>query len=536
MKQLVIIPMAFLLLIGGWTVTRAMIPTGITVTVNQTSDVSDMNPGDGICDVSVNAGDQCTWRAAIEELNAFGPDATPHRIEFDIAGTGPFTITPGTALPAITVPLEINGETQPGASCPTTGSPANLQIVLDGSNAGTDVHGLLLEAGSEGSLVRGLVIGNFTRDGLRILSDNNRIRCNHLGLGLDGVTVMANDWNGVSIFGDGNMVGGLLAGQRNVISGNAMIGIRAEAENIVIRNNFIGATADGLSALPNDDGIYVSGNNNIIGGNTASARNVIGGNTGFGIRVNNGDNNLILGNYIGVARDGVTPLPNLFSDGVELLGGAIGNVVGGTAVGEANIIAHNGGYGVLVDDNVGGMPGQNSIRGNAIFNNLDLGIDLGGDGVDVNDPGDGDTGENERQNYPVLSLPPGSLILTGALESQPNTQYTVDVYRSDSCDSSGYGEGQEYLGGGLLTTDASGYGEAIANLTGLVSPGDSITAVATDPNGNSSEFSACVTVTLSPTPTPTPTQTATPGPSPTPTIEPTPMPGDFFIYLPVVVR
>ncbi len=41
----------------------------------------------------------------------------------------------------------------------------------------------------------------------------------------------------------------------------------------------------------------------------------------------------------------------------------------------------------------------------SINDNGELGIDLGGDGVTDNDPilGDGDTGENNLQNYPMLT-------------------------------------------------------------------------------------------------------------------------------------
>ncbi|MBE7531416.1 MAG: hypothetical protein HND44_04925 [Chloroflexi bacterium] len=555
MKRFAMIPMLFLLLIGGWTVARALVPTGVTLTVNWTTDANDMNPGDGICDVSVNGGEQCNLRAAIEELNALGPDATLHHIEFNLSGTGPFTFTPASPYPPITVPLEIDGATQPGAACPANGTtPATLMIVLDGSNAGTgqSADGLVLDTGSDGSIIRGLVIGNFDNEGIRINSHDNRVRCSHLGLGADGVTAMGNGFYGVGLAGDNNVVGGPLHAQRNVISANEIDGVRllSGAENNTITNNFIGVTADGLSALGNDNGIYVGSHNNTIGGPAAIARNVISGNTGYGIRVNSMGGNVIQGNLIGVARDGSTAVPNIW-DGIQIYGLAVDNVIGGIGAGEGNLIAHNLGNGVIVDTSGAGVPVQNPIRGNRIYSNIGLGIDLEEDGVDVNDPGDGDGEANGRQNYPVLSLPPGSLILTGVLDSLPNTSFTVDVYRSDSCDSSGYGEGQEYLGGGLITTDASGYGEGTADLTGLVSEGDSITAVATDPDGNSSEFSACVTVMPAPTPTPTPTQTATPGPSPTPTntatpgpsptgtpvIDPTPVPSyDFFIYLPVIVR
>ncbi|MCI0399218.1 MAG: hypothetical protein L0332_18805 [Chloroflexi bacterium] len=492
---------ASLLLLGGWAVALAAAPTSSTVTVNQTSDVSDLNAGDGVCDVSVNVGDQCTLRAAIEELNAQGPAATPHHIEFNISGSGPFTITPGSTLPAIAVPVEIDGETQPGAACPTANAPAELLIVLDGSNAGTDVTGLVLGFGSDGSAIRGLVIGNFDSSGIRIESNNSSIRCNHIGLGVDGFSNMGNNFWGITVTGDSNTIGGQLSpAQRNVISANGPYGgiyIGGGADGNHVANNFVGTTADGMSALGNDAaGILVSGEVNEIGSDVATARDVIGGN-GDGIVVNPGDNNVIRGNYIGIARDGITPLPNL-GNGVELAEEAIANIIGGTAAGEANVIAHNVSHGITLVEVSGFAPVQNEIRGNAIYNNAGLGIDLGDDGVDNNDPGDGDGGENEGQNYPVLLAATGSLVITGTLHSQPNTQYTIDFYRSNNCDPSGYGEGQEHLAGGTATTNGSGQVNFVANPAVSVALGDSITATATDPNGNTSEFSACVTVEAPP--------------------------------------
>ncbi len=113
------------LLAGIWAVRTAYAAS--TLTVNEIGDSSDLTPGDGQCDTDGGTlGDQCTLRAAIEELNAQGPDVTPHRIEFNItSGTGPFTITLTAPLPMITVPVVIDGETQPGASCPT----ANTRLI-----------------------------------------------------------------------------------------------------------------------------------------------------------------------------------------------------------------------------------------------------------------------------------------------------------------------------------------------------------------------------------------------------------------------
>ena len=522
---LLILLIAGVLLLGSWLVAPTLYAAGTTLTVTGYGDFNDLNPGDGICDTNSSLpGNQCSLRAAIEELNALGPETTPHRIEFNITGTGPFTITPGSPLPDITVPMEIRGQTQPGASCPTINSPANLLIVLDGRNVGSS--GLVLAAGSDGSTIRGLVIGNFgdggfDDSGIYILSDDNIIRCNHVGVDVDGVSSIGNSDNGIYVAGDNNIIGGHASpAPRNVISGNTTangIYIRAGNNNYVA-NNFIGTSADGMAALPNYDGVYVFGNGNVIGGPAAFARNVISGNDADGLRVHASEDTVIQGNFIGVARDGVTPLANR-RDGVELFGIAMNNEVGGVSAGEANLIAHNLFNGVNIKNGSTGTPIQNSVRGNAIFDNGGLGIDLGNDGIDNNDPGDGDGGENQRQNYPVLVSSPGSTIVDVSLDSEPNAVYQVDIYLNDSCDPSGFGEGQEHIAAINRQTDSSGQLSFEYSLSGA--SGSYLTATATDPDGNTSEFSNCALLEDAPTATPTPTNTASPSPAPTATNTPT---------------
>src|SRR5262249_20309335 len=69
-----------------------------------------------------------------------------------------------------------------------------------------------------------------------------------------------------------------------------------------------------------------------------------------------------------------------------------------------------------------------------------------------------------------------------------STTITLDFYSNSSVDPSGYGEGQIYLGSTTVTTDGSG--NATFNATvAASSSGQSITATATDPAGNTSEFS-----------------------------------------------
>jgi hypothetical protein len=532
----------------------------VILTVNDTSDLNDETPGDGVCDTSsTTAGDQCSLRAAIEEVNAQGASISPYNIDFNISGTGPFVISPGTALPTIVVPVNINGESQPGAACTSAGSLANLQIVLSGSNAGSGASGLILGPGSDSSTLRGMVIGNFDSNGVQIQSDTNIVGCMYIGIGADGITDMGNGSFGIFISnGDNNFIGGeSTAAQRNVISNN-WFGIRIDGGiDNQIKNNFIGTTADGLSADGNSYGIYISTTGNMVGSNLSLGHNLISGNIGPGIRLNSAQYNIIYGNYIGFARDHTTPLPNQ-GNGIEVLGDSYYNTIGDTGSGEGNHIAYNGNYGILLTQNLNGIPVLNQLRGNAIFENGNLGIDLGMDGIDVNDAGDADNGENEHQNYPVLQAVAGSPVITVTLNSQANATYSIDFYRNDSCDPSTYGEGQEYLIKGMvLTTDVSGHAEGSYTPGSKVAPGDSITALAIADGGDTSEFSACVTLNFSPTPTPTATSTITPtatvtpsstptsdasstsSPPPTPTLEVTPTPPptsspDSQLYLPIL--
>jgi hypothetical protein len=138
------------------------------------------------------------------------------------------------------------------------------------------------------------------------------------------------------------------------------------------------------------------------------------------------------------------------------------------------------------------------IRGNVIGPNGSLqqdglGIDLGHDGVTPNDPGDGDTGPNNLQNFPVLtqaSSPGGTTSVQGSLNSTANTSFSLQFFSSPVCDPSGHGEGQTFLGSTPVTTDGAGNAGFAASLPATA--GSFVTATVTDPAGNSSEFSACV--------------------------------------------
>src|SRR5262249_32103234 len=120
----------------------------------------------------------------------------------------------------------------------------------------------------------------------------------------------------------------------------------------------------------------------------------------------------------------------------------------------------------------------------------------GADGVTANDAGDGDTGANQLQNFPVLTAATNasaSVTIAGTLNSKASTTFDLDFFSNVRCDPSGSGEGQNYIGSASVTTDGSG--NASFNVT-LPVPvvGRYITSTAADPLGNASEFSPCVAV------------------------------------------
>ena len=315
-------------------------------------------------------------------------------IDFNIAGAGPHTIAVTSALPAINDAVIIDGYTQPGATANTLpfGSDAVLKIQIDGGLA-SDVDGLSLAAGSDGSTIRGLSITGFVAgtnggEAIDIQSDSNFIRGNYIGLDADGSTTSGNR-TAIDIHGGAsdNMIGGTNPADRNVLSANSYAGV------------FI--------------------------------RNV------------NSDNNEIYGNYIGLDASGVTLIGNN-AFGVVIFAQADGNIVGGINAGEANVVAGNG-NGVLVDTTAI----NTSIRGNSIYANTGEGIDLENDGVTFNDLGDGDTGPNNLQNFPILTAAIVSgtdLTVTGSLDSTPSTAFDFDFFASTTQDASGYGEAERYIG------------------------------------------------------------------------------------------
>jgi titin len=197
----------------------------------------------------------------------------------------------------------------------------------------------------------------------------NRLSGNFIGTDVYGKTSLGNHYAGVEITGTGgNQIGGTNAGDGNVISGNVEDGIALNggtAANL-IQGNFIGLSAAGTNALHNgQNGISISGgSSNLVGGAVAGARNVISGNSAYGIGILQlaDSGNSVLGNYIGTDVTGSKAVGNTLS-GVQLQGCA--NTIGGTAAGAGNVISGNGQQGVWLVGTNGNVTG-NVIQGNLI--------------------------------------------------------------------------------------------------------------------------------------------------------------------------
>src|SRR5208283_5369756 len=139
----------------------------------------------------------------------------------------------------------------------------------------------------------------------------------------------------------------------------------------------------------------------------------------------------------------------------------------------------------------------------AIFNNGALGIDLGNYGVNTNvdcESGVAANAANAGQNYPVLTnVYSGTATqIRGTLDSGAGKTYLLQFFSSPAGDTSGYGEGQVLLGQTNLSLGAMCLSNFTVVLPVSVPAGWVVTATATDPANNTSEFSAWTNVVVVP--------------------------------------
>jgi len=502
-------------------------------------------------------------RQAIASANS---NAGTDNIVFNIAGTGVQTITLASALPNITDAVTIDGTTEPSyAGSPLIvldggGAVANVLTLSGSGSNGSTVRGLdiqnftgygILVTGSSNNTIAGnyigidatgsFAVGANALNGIFVANGNNnviggstladrnviagaynsgiaiasgtatgnRIIGNYVGINAIGTAAIGTSTAQVELLAAGNIIGGSGAGEGNVIAGIAamdLIEIGLGADNSQVQGNIIGLNATGTAPIfsSNNDGIFVLSNNNLIGGTTAGARNVIGGLGEYGINFGQGAlGNVVQGNYIGTDVTGTASIGNALG-GIFVTSGS-NNLIGGTVIGAGNLVVNNGGDGIGI---VASASTGNSILGNSIYGNAGLAISMQGGGVTLNDTGDADTGANNLQNFPVLTMAKtdgsSQVNISGTLNSTASSYFRIELFASPSADSSGYGEGRTYLGFVNVATNAGGNASFTTSLAANVPAGYAISATATRSSNtysiftDTSEFAASITSTAPP--------------------------------------
>ena len=377
----------------------------------------------------------------------------------------------------------------------------------DGNTTGVDIIGGTGNTiGGTSAAARNVISGN-EGSGVRVdlfIATGTLIQGNSIGTDASGRMSLGNAVAGVDLAGSSVTV------SRNVISDNGQNGVVANNSEAIFGNRIVSNGNPHLAGGAFGAGIKVYGSNNTIGGTGAFQSNVISSNAADGVAIISvnpgvtGNENVVQGNDIGTEPGTVYNDEGNGGDGVSIEttgdgSGGINNVIGdapsASVTGAGNVIAFNGLNGVSIFSDIGADNTGNAVLGNSIFENKLLGIDLGNDGVTANGSHAGQSGPNNWQATPIITsavvdnnVDGASVLIAGTLDSLANTTYRIDFLQDVAADSATSREFLNFIGMRTVTTDATGHASFSDNFF-VRGPGV-FTATATDPTGNTSEFSA----------------------------------------------
>jgi Domain of unknown function (DUF4214)/Right handed beta helix region len=379
----------------------------------------------------------------------------------------------------------------------------------DTDKVGNAKDGILITSTGSGNFVKTSVFSANGMNGIEVGENASDVQLTELivGLNTDGQKPIPNQGDGIKI--DNNASNIQIGAFQTTIAPRVIDGanlgdgidITDTAHDIVIIGCAIGVSKANTDLGNQGDGIFVGGgtSNISIGGVDPQLGNVIGANLGNGIHLTGTSNIQIVGNQLGVnAASPPLSLPNQLN-GI-LIEDSEGIVSSVTISG--NTILNSGLAGIAIGANTSDASTGITVSQNSIDNNGGLGIDLADDGVTPNDLKDPDVGPNLLQNYPVLQTVTTSgsaSTATGILNSLPDQQFRIEFFASPTAAASGFGQGLNYLGSTVVTTD--NLGNATFNATGLagISLGFVMSATATQlATGNTSEFSSDALIAASP--------------------------------------
>ncbi len=401
------------------------VPAHAAGTVEVTSAGDEGASGGAVCPHAT----LCTLRRAIEVANA-DASGSPFVITF-APSNSPFDIAVGnTPLPNIT---------RDGVAIDGAGATVMVR------NASTS-----LSATSNGLTVTG---ASFV-----LRSTNVR--------GFPGACVAVTGANAtIGVPAAGNSVGG------------CGTGIAVSSAGAILRANLVGFTPGG-SPDPVETGVVIAAGNGQVGGppTVSGAGNVIG-NATTGVFVGSGTPGAFSGTTIERNTFGKAP-----GGSAAPLGRAI---VLSQPSSQATVAANditNAGEGIVVAADTDGVSvTRNEFVANSFSNIGLMAIDLGLDGItNPNDAGDPDTGPNQWLNHPMITRATQTRV-TGTACAGCGVQLYVAHHEP--------GGQRDYgtvpLTGTTVTADGSG---AFALDNPPVSAGDWLVALATDTDGNTSEF------------------------------------------------
>jgi hypothetical protein len=394
----------FLLILTGCLLLSTSAVAQLTLTVNSLSDSPGAKVGDGFCEtgvlVDINGAmeEECTLRAALQEANQASEAVMINFSDgIHVDAEGLSMIVPQSPLPAISNQVTIAGESHP--LYPINGELPGFTI--NGEDAG-EAHGLLLQQGAEGSIIRGISIGNFERSGIMMEGGAGYLIYDNLIGGW-----VANPAGDFTTFYAGNGSSGIVLSNasaaetedvstvfNNLVMANGGDGIVIEdgTSNALIVANRIGldpkgpdSTSHSVSPESRNHGAGINilegaGPENVIGVFFVSEPNVIANNGNGGIRVS-ADAQFITGNHIGVPADGLTHDDNELYDYGNLDNGIViessDNVIGGEGS-QSNIVGNSQFVGIRIGN--GSVANNIAANDNEIRRNL-IGIMPTGEAV-----------------------------------------------------------------------------------------------------------------------------------------------------------
>ncbi len=194
-------------------------------------------------------------------------------ITFKIGGS-PFVITvaPGLPLPAISVPVSIQGRTSAAAA---------IEVEINGG--GQSFDGLILGPGSggattgSGNTIEGLDIANFQGAAIHILTNNNVVSGNFLGTDLTGGAAGPGNLVGVLIDNaSGNLVGATDPSLSNTIGFNAQNGVSVltGTGNAIRSNTYLGKNGPATPTEASDIAVAPGANGSLAAPGLISAVNL----------------------------------------------------------------------------------------------------------------------------------------------------------------------------------------------------------------------------------------------------------------------